>query len=517
PEACLAAIQLGMDYRTRFGQDIVIDLVGYRRYGHNEGDEPSYTQPRMYEIIESHPTVRDQWVDRLVREGVIERAEAERMADEFDERLQRARREITEDEAAGSGGGEASRTSIVPLGPSEPAGAAAVETAVSRDRIDGVNRALHNWPEDFAIYPKLGRQIERRMEQFENGFDWAHGEALAFGTLVEEGVPIRLSGEDTQRGTFSQRHAVLHDVETGAEYIPLANVSPDQAWFQVWNSPLSEVACLGFEYGYSVWAPDALVLWEAQFGDFANVGQAIIDQFIVSGRSKWGLESRLVLLLPHGYEGQGPEHSSARLERFLDLGAEENIRVANCTTPAQYFHLLRLQALRKDRRPLVVMTPKSLLRHPAARSTVDELTDGRFRPVLPGVRASVEGVDATEITRLVLCSGKVFYDLTGSEAWEQAPKVDVARIELLYPFPAEELRAVLESYPALSDIVWLQEEPANMGAWRYLQGALSELAGEERSVRLVARPERASPAAGTARAHAREQTELIEAALAPSR
>jgi 2-oxoglutarate dehydrogenase E1 component len=538
PEACLAAIQLGMDYRTAFGQDIVIDLVGYRRYGHNEGDEPAYTQPKMYERIDRHPTVREQWASRLVADGTIERAEVDRLVEAFEERMQTARRQVTDDLAdksgaekasAPDGSGKISRTSIMELGPTEVADASEVGTAVPRETIDGVNRALHSWPDEFEVFPKLSRQIERRLDKFEDGFDWAHAEALAFGSLLQDGVPIRLSGEDTQRGTFSQRHSVLHDVETGEQYIPLANVSPDQAWFQVWNSPLSEVACLGFEYGYSVWAPDALVLWEAQFGDFANVGQAIIDQFIVSGRSKWGLESRLVLLLPHGHEGQGPEHSSARLERFLDLGAEGNIRVASCSTPAQYFHLLRLQALRADRRPLIVMTPKSLLRHPAARSTVEQLTDGAFRPVLPGVRGNASGdasgeaggegetySESDEITRLVLCSGKVFYDLTGSDAWKGAASVDAARIELLYPFPAEELRAVVDAYPALTEVVWLQEEPANMGAWRYLRGPLDEVVGEKRSLQLVARPERASPAAGTARAHNREQQELIEAALRSS-
>ena len=529
PEACLAAIQLGMDYRTRFGQDIVIDLVGYRRYGHNEGDEPAYTQPEMYSLIDRHPTVREQWAKRLVSEGTIEPEQADHLVEAFEQRMQAARRRLTEDRSdapdrddesdAGRGavgGAKISRTSIVTPGPTRVADPAEVVTAVSRDTIDTVNRALHSWPDEFAVFPKLGRQLERRLEKFESGLDWGHAEALAFGTLLRDGVPIRLTGEDTQRGTFSQRHSVLKNVDTGEPYVPLANLSPDQARFQVWNSPLSEVACLGFEYGYSVWSPEALVLWEAQFGDFANVGQAIIDQFIVSGRSKWGLESRLVLLLPHGHEGQGPEHSSARLERFLDLGAEENIRVANCSTPAQYFHLLRLQALREDRRPLVVMTPKSLLRHPAARSMVDDLTEGGFQAVLPGIRraaSTVGTVGDDGITRLVLCSGKVFYDLTGSDAWEDATGVDAARIELLYPFPGPALQKLIDSYPGLTEVVWLQEEPANMGAWRYLHGPLEEVVGSGRALRLVARPERASPAAGTARAHNREQQELIETAL----
>jgi 2-oxoglutarate dehydrogenase E1 component len=516
PEACLAAIRLGMDYRTAFGQDIVIDLVGYRRYGHNEGDEPAYTQPRMYELIQKQPTVRDQWVDRLVEDAVIKRAEAEGLAAAFDERMQEARRWVTdkleESDAGEADAGEAPESyqhpGIDPGGATELVDPATVEVAVPKDRLVKINEGINTWPADFHVFPKLAKQLERRKEQVEKGMDWAHAESLALGSLLEDGVPIRLTGEDTQRGTFSQRHSVLHDVETGAQYIPLTDLSPDQAWFQVWNSPLSEVACLGFEYGYSVFSPDALVLWEAQFGDFANVAQAIIDQFIVSGRSKWGLESRLVLLLPHGYEGQGPEHSSARLERFLDLAAEENIRVANCSTPAQYFYLLRLQGLRADRRPLIVMTPKSLLRHPEAKSPLSDLTDGGFRPVLPGVRE-----DPAAVKRLVLCSGKVFYDLTGSEGWEEAKTVDVARLELLYPFPAETLAAVIGGYPALEEVVWMQEEPANMGAWRYLRGPLAEVAGLGSSISLAARPERASPAAGTAQAHAREQQDLIDRAL----
>jgi 2-oxoglutarate dehydrogenase E1 component len=459
-----------------------------------------------------------------VESGVIERAEAEKMAEAFDERMQEARRWVTE--KLEESGPEAAETAeakaeakaeaeasyrqpdIDPGGTTELVDPATVDVAVPADRLARINEAINSWPDDFHVFPKLAKQLERRRDQAEKGMDWAHAESLALGSLLEEGVPIRLTGEDTQRGTFSQRHSVLHDVETGAQYIPLTDLSPDQAWFQVWNSPLSEVACLGFEYGYSVFSPDALVLWEAQFGDFANVAQAIIDQFIVSGRSKWGLESRLVLLLPHGYEGQGPEHSSARLERFLDLAAEENIRVANCSTPAQYFYLLRLQGLREDRRPLIVMTPKSLLRHPEARSPMSELTDGSFRPVLPGVRE-----DPAAVKRLVLCSGKVFYDLTGSEGWEAATSVDVARIELLYPFPAATLEAVIGTYPALEEVVWMQEEPENMGAWRYIRGALAEVAGLSCTISLVARPERASPAAGTAQAHAREQQELIERAL----
>ncbi len=503
PEACLAAIRLGMDYRSEFGEDIVIDLVGYRRYGHNEGDEPAYTQPRMYEKINHHPTVRDQWVNRLVTEGTIGREEADGLAEQFEQRMQAARKTVTDK----LGSVAAPEPEVI----TELAYAAcpAVGTTVPPADLARLNDAIHSWPDDFTVFPKLARQLERRHKQFEMQIDWGHAEALAFAALLEQGVPIRFSGEDTQRGTFSHRHFVLHDVKTGREYVPLTDVSSAQAWFQVWNSPLSEVAVLGFEYGYSVLAEDALVLWEAQFGDFANVSQAIIDQFIVSGRSKWGQESRLVMLLPHGYEGQGPEHSSARLERFLDLAAEDNVRIANCTTPAQYFHLLRLQALCFSRRPLIVMTPKSLLRHPAARSPADSLATGSFHLVLPGVRDG----NPADITRLLLCSGKVFYDLTGSERWAEAKSVDVARIEMLYPFPEAEIRELIRGLPYLQEIVWLQEEPANMGAWRYLHEKLRSIAGSKLTLGVVARPERASPAPGTASMFAREQQELLDVAL----
>jgi 2-oxoglutarate dehydrogenase E1 component len=501
PEACLAAIKLGMDYRTEFGEDVVIDLVGYRRYGHNEGDEPAYTQPRMYEQIKDHPSVRDMWVDHLVEMGTIERAEAEQLAEQFEARMQEARRVVTENRYAEAVETRPPRRQDM----AEPA-----DMSVSAETLARLNDAVHSWPDDFTVFPKLARQLERRRDQFEKQIDWGHAEALAFASLLEAGVPIRLSGEDTQRGTFSHRHSVLHDAGTGSRYTPLSHVSPDQAWFRVWNSPLSEVAVLGFEYGYSVNAEDALVLWEAQFGDFANVSQAIIDQFIVSGRSKWSQESRLVMLLPHGYEGQGPEHSSARLERFLDLAAEDNVRVANCTTPAQYFHLLRDQALSSIRRPLIVMTPKSLLRHPAARSTAASLSEESFEAVLPGDSKR----NRDEVTRLVLCSGKVYYDLVGTEAWSESEGIDVARVEMLYPFPSNELQALLSGYPNLREVTWLQEEPANMGAWRYLHEPLRELAAvRDVTLRAVARPERASPAPGTATMHALEQRNLMEAVL----
>ena len=384
-----------------------------------------------------------------------------------------------------------------------------VSTGIDRARASELNAAIHAWPEDFEPNPKLGRQLERRRESLEDGIDWAHAEALAFAALLTDDVPVRLSGEDSERGTFSQRHLVLHDSENGREWTPLKHLGERQAQFQVWNSSLSEAAVLGFEYGYSSVATDSLVLWEAQFGDFANVAQAIVDQFIVAGRSKWGQESRLVLLLPHGYEGQGPEHSSARLERFLELAAQDNIRVANCTTPAQYFHLLRLQALRPARRPLVVMTPKSLLRHPRARSGIADLT-GRFEPLLPADRA---GRDPSVVRRLLLCSGKVYYDLTGSEGWSEAREVDLARVEMLYPFPGDELAKLVRALPALEEILWVQEEPENMGAWRAIAPGLRDISGEGIGVRFVGRPAAASPAEGYAAAHAAAQARIVEEAL----
>ncbi len=542
PEACLAAIRLASDYRIEFGEDIVVDLVGYRRYGHNEGDEPGYTQPEMYRKIAGHPSVRTLWKDRLVAEGAIAEGEADAMADRVAEALQAARRQVISE-----GAPEATESSVegdsAAASDSERSGeafnrppghASAGEedpsrrwrpvslwaelteddrsetvTAVRADVLRDLNERIHSWPQDFELFQKLDRQFERRRKSLETGLDWAHAETLAFATLLTDGIPIRFTGEDAERGTFSQRHLVLHDATGTGTYVPLQHLSADQAPFQVWNSPLSETAVLGFEYGYSTIAADSLVLWEAQFGDFVNVGQAIIDQFVVTARSKWGQESRLVLLLPHGYEGQGPEHSSARLERFLQLAAERNLRVANPTTPAQYFHLLRLQALRPARRPLVVMTPKSLLRHPKARSSIDELATGRFRPVVVP-----ENVAPESVRRLVLCSGKLYYELIAAKANEEvSDRVAVVRLELLYPFPEAELREALGEFPGLQEIVWAQEEPSNMGAWSYLRPRLIELSGDL-PVRYVGRASRASTAEGHGEEHTGEQARIVREALA---
>jgi len=521
PEACLAAVRLAMAYRERFLGDVVIDLVGYRRHGHNEADEPAYTQPLMYERIAALPTVREQWAGKLVAEGVVTADEVEAEARAAQERLARvqeavraslAKRQVGAPQAIGGARTVEGGTEVAEVqeGQCDP------ETSVAESTLRALDAELHRWPADFAIHPKLLRQLERRRTAVPEGgtLDWAHAESLAFASLLVKGVPIRLTGQDTERGTFSQRHLVLHDVKTGRRYAPLHHLSAARAAFELHNSPLSEFAALGFEYGYSAEAPECLVLWEAQFGDFANGAQVIIDQFIVSSRVKWAERSRLVLLLPHGYEGQGPEHSSARLERFLQLSGERNIRVANPTTPAQYFHLLRRQAMLPDERPLVVMTPKSFLRHPLALSPVTDLTEGCFRHVL-GDPVAADRRD--EVERLVLCSGKVYYDVLGSEARKAAGRVAVARIELLYPLPKDDLRALVASYPNLRELVWLQEEPRNKGTWRYIAHHLRDLAprrpGGDVGLRYVGRPERASAAEGYPAAHLLEQQRLVQEAL----
>jgi 2-oxoglutarate dehydrogenase E1 component len=387
-----------------------------------------------------------------------------------------------------------------------------IVTSVDADTLRAIDQQLHSWPRDFTVSPKLGRQLERRGRLLgENGgIEWAHAEALALGSLLLQSVPIRMSGQDSERGTFSQRHLVLHDAKTGAKYAPIQHLKNARAPFEIYNSPLSELAVMGFEYGYSVVAPESLVLWEAQFGDFANGAQVIIDQFIASGYAKWGQQSRLVLLLPHGYEGQGPEHSSARLERFLQLSGESNIRVANCSTPAQYFHLLRCQALLPVRRPLVLMTPKSLLRNPRATSHLDELASGSFHPVIDDAAARER---AGEVHRIVLCSGKIYYDLSARRGKEPSSAVALVRVEELYPFPGDELRAVFAQYGEATEVVWTQEEPENMGAWRFMEPRLRAMLPEGVGLSYRGRPERASPAEGFASDHEAEQERITTEAL----
>jgi len=504
PEACLAAARMAFAYREEFGKDFLIDLVGYRRFGHNEGDEPNYTQPKMYETISKHPTVRERWASTLLERGIVEEGEPEQFVEEMYSRMEGIRdnpSDVDEEPIFAS----RPHTPLVGI----------PDTGVEAGRLIRANEALLTLPEDFTPNNKLHRLLSKNRGGLDEAgkVDWAHAESLAFASLLEDGYPIRLTGQDSARGTFSQRHATLWDVETGGSYTPLQALPGAKASFAVHNSPLSEIAAMGFEYGYSVESEDAFVLWEAQYGDFANVAQPMIDQFVVSGQAKWGQQSNLTLLLPHGYEGQGPEHSSARLERFLQLAATENIRVANLTTAAQYFHLLRVQAtLIDNQRPLVLMSPKSLLRHPLAASPLTALAEDRFHPVFDdGNRESAESVE-----RLILCSGKIYTELAGSDAYDEAESVAVGRLELLYPFPEEDLREMIEGYPNLREIVWVQEEPENMGAWFFVEPRLREMlgdAGYELPVRYVGKPARPSPAQGSARFHKEEHAAIVREAF----
>jgi 2-oxoglutarate dehydrogenase E1 component len=501
--ACIAVARMAHAYREQFGKDFLIDLVGYRRWGHNEGDEPSFTQPGMYNIITNHPTTRAIWAEQLVRDKYIEPDVPEALIKSVTERLQAARQEA-----------ETNTVIAEPPATPPPGIARRTKTAVPAEQLLAYNEALFAWPESFEPHPRLERTLDRRRKAIdqENAIDWGHAELLAFASLIADGVPIRLSGQDSERGTFSHRHAVIHDHKTGEKWTGLHHLPQAQASFAVYNSPLSEVATLGFEYGFSAHAPNALVLWEGQFGDFANGAQVIIDQFIVSGRKKWGQVPALVLLLPHGYEGQGPEHSSARLERFLQLAAEDNIRVANLTSAAQYFHLLRRQArlLDSDPRPLVIMTPKSLLRHPRAGSSLSDLTDGGFQRVIDDADAQTR---ANEVKRLVLCSGKVYIDLISAPNYKPVPSIAVARVEELYSFPSDELLTVLAGYPNVEEVVWLQEEPKNMGAWSYVFPLLRDLVPAYIPIRYVGRDASASPAEGSLAQHSIVQARILAEAM----
>ena len=497
-EACLAAVRLALMYREKFHADVVIDLVGYRRYGHNEADEPAYTQPVMYERIKPTPSVRQKYAAQLASEGVVDSRTAEADAEAAYQRL------ATIQQAVKSGQRAEEPQRIKRESAPEPA------TAVAADLLKKLNDELVAVPDGFTVHPKLLKQLERRRDSLTSaeGIEWAHAEALALASLLVDGTPIRLTGQDTERGTFSQRHLVLHDIHNGNRHAPIQHLRDAKTPFELHNSPLSEYGCLGFEYGYAVEAQNALVLWEAQFGDFANGAEVIIDQFLIAGLAKWGETSRLTLLLPHGYEGQGPEHSSARLERFLALGAEGNIRVANCTTPAQYFHLLRRQALHAEIRPLVLMTPKSLLRLPAAASQVNDLVLGKFRTVL----WDRDRTWPEKVTRLVLCSGKVYYDIVASPRRAQAPQVKIGRVELLYPFPGNEIGEYARRYPNLKEVVWVQEEPRNMGARKFVLPKIRDLLPKGVTLLDVSRPERSSPAEGYPAAHKVEQDRIVAAA-----
>ena len=505
PEAALMAVRIAHGYRSTFHKDVLIDLVGYRRWGHNEGDEPAFTQPQMYEIIRSHATVRELYARTLQSYGTVPRDEIEKMQQDAFETLEKAKREaddgnlpFEQEDSDGQNGQDE---------PERPA-------AISAQELARFNAELLTWPADFSPNPKLARLLQRRATTLgsEGGIDWGQAEALAFASILAEGMPIRLTGQDVERGTFSHRHAVLHDHQSGENYIPLQHLSQGRASFSIYNSPLSESSVLGFEYGYSVHARNALVIWEAQFGDFANVAQPVIDQFVASGRSKWRQESSLVLLLPHGYEGQGPEHSSARLERYLELAALDNWRIANCTTAAQYYHLLRQQAhnLLVYPRPLVIMTPKSLLRHPLALSHLQDLERDTFRTVLDDALAHSH---AEGIRRVVLCSGKIGIEMLAHKLRTRAGDVAIVRVEMLYPFPGQTLSAILDPYQGASEVVWVQEEPLNMGAWGYMSSHLTSLLRPNVQLSVISRPSRPSPATGFSDLFQFEQEHIIEEAF----
>ncbi|MEI6401479.1 MAG: multifunctional oxoglutarate decarboxylase/oxoglutarate dehydrogenase thiamine pyrophosphate-binding subunit/dihydrolipoyllysine-residue succinyltransferase subunit, partial [Actinomycetota bacterium] len=501
PEACARVARLAFEYRQRFHKDVVIDMVCYRRHGHNEGDDPSYTQPLMYRAIAERRSVRKVYVESLVKRGDISLEEAERALDDFQSKLQAA---LDDTRAHAPGAIKAAR-------PPQPRGVLPhIATGVDRSVLDTIFTSLTAYPDGFTPHPKLLRQFAARAKQYdETGLiDWATAEAMAIGSLVLDGVPVRLAGEDSRRGTFSHRHAALIDYETEDVFIPLASLPGAQAQFWVYDSLLSEYAALGYEYGYAHTNPEALVLWEAQFGDFVNGAQIIIDQYLVAAEDKWGQQNGLVLLLPHGYEGQGPEHSSARIERFLTMCAEDNIQVVNATSAAQYFHLLRRQVLRDVRKPLVVFAPKSPLRMKETMSHVDALTAGSFAEVLDDPFVT----DRAAVQRVVLCSGKVAWDAFADRT-KRGAAAAIVRVEQLYPFPIEQIVQILEGYPNAHELVWLQEEPENMGPWRFVEHNIWRLKDRGYDLRHAARVESGSPATGSKAIHDQELADLMDEAL----
>ncbi len=501
-EACIQAVHLTMDFRRQFGRDALIDLIGYRRFGHNEQDEPAYTQPGMYDRIKSHPTARELFANKLIAQGLVTSEQANDMVAAAQARVSEAHNNVKGGKAAGMITKHHGNSGIADV----------VETGVAEERLLELSDALVSFPGDFGPNKKLVTQFERRKGLIhEKGLvDWGMSEALAVATLLREGTPIRITGQDTERGTFSHRHAVLHDPRTNTQYIPLQHITGSKASFEIHNSPLSEYACLGFEYGYSGAAANALVLWEAQFGDFNNGAQIIIDQFIAAGQAKWGQTSRLTLLLPHGYEGGGPEHSSARLERFLQLSAEGNLRVAYCSTAANYFHLLRMQAKEADALPLVVMTPKSLLRSEPSYGSLAEMAGGKFRTVIDDPAFQGRKKDAE---RIIMCTGKIYYDLVNHPKYKDLKKTAIVRIEMLSPLPHSELSAVIATYSRRKELIWVQEEPKNMGARAHVRRRLLERLTPGSEIEYIGRPYRSSPSEGYPGAHAVEQERILKAAL----
>ena len=503
PEAVVHAVQLAVDYRWQFGKDVVLDIVCYRRYGHNEGDEPYFTQPQMYDRIRERPSLHEVYKANLISDGIVTEADANAIEDDVASRLEESYNHIN-----------GSACALPQTRYLEPWDAYhghhtydAIDTAVDSEVLIGIAQQLAQAQSGFNLHPKLKRLMDNRLTAVEqgSGIDWANAEALAFATLLVEGAPVRLSGQDSGRGTFSQRHSVLVDVKTGETYVPLQNLSADQAGFEVYDSLLSEAGVMGFEYGYSTANPEALVLWEAQFGDFANNAQAVIDLFIASGETKWQRLSGLVLLLPHGFEGLGPEHSSARLERFLQLCAEDNMQVCNPSTPAQYFHLLRRQIKAPFRKPLIVMTPKSLLRHPLARSMTTDLANGSFHPVLD------DPADIATPENVLVCSGKIYYELVQRREVLAGGKTVILRLEQFYPFPEQQLAEMAEKYRSAESWTWVQEEPENMGGWQFVRHRLSKLT--QREIHYIGRDASASPASGFPHVFKRQQAAIVDAAI----
>jgi 2-oxoglutarate dehydrogenase E1 component len=507
PEAAVQAARLAVGFRQAFGADVFIDFVCYRRHGHNETDDPSFTHPVLYRRIRGHPSVAEQYGARLQQLGLVDEAERNRLREAAKQALEAAltvaREQMRRQKVFVFGG--------VWQGLTWAGEDWSAETAVKAERLRAIADAARHLPADFAPHRRVQKLLDERYEMVDrgDGIDWGCGEMLAYGSLLLEGFPVRLSGQDSARGTFSHRHAIVFDAQTGAPYVPLGSLSPEQAPIEVVNSPLSELAVVGFEYGMSSADPRRLVVWEAQYGDFTNGAQVIIDQFIGNAESKWQRMSGLTLLLPHGYEGQGPEHSSARLERFLELCAEDNMQVVNCTTPGQFFHALRRQMHRRFRKPLIVMSPKSLLRHRRAVSRLSELTDGGFRTVLNDPRES----ELAEAQRVLVCSGKIFYALAAGREERDWHGIAIVRLEQIYPFPAAELSAALGRFPAATDICWVQEEPANQGAWTFARWRIEELLTGRQRLRYIGRPEAASPATGSYKIHLSEEHALVDAAL----
>ncbi|WP_019155666.1 2-oxoglutarate dehydrogenase E1 component [Robertmurraya massiliosenegalensis] len=510
PEAVLAAAQFACEYRKTFKKDVLIDLVGYRRFGHNEMDEPMTTNPLMYQLIVQHPTVKELYAQQLLKEGILSQTEIEKLDQDVMAKLQEAYTKVPDKK-------EKEGDPKPPI--TVEKGIPKIATGVPQELLKKMTEELLQWPEGFQVFNKLSRILKRRLDAFkDNGkVDWGLAETLAFSSIIADGTPVRLSGQDSERGTFAHRNIVLYDQNTGEKFSPLHRLSDAKASFAVYNSPLSEGSVLGFEYGYNVFAPETLVIWEAQFGDFSNAAQVIFDQFISSGRAKWGEKSGLVILLPHGYEGQGPEHSSARMERFLTLAAENNWTVANLTSAAQYFHILRRQAAvlkREEVRPLVIMTPKSLLRNPSVASRPSELSEGEFRSV---IEHKDFGEKVESVERVILGTGKMIVNvLEQLDSTEDTDWLHVVSVEEIYPFPMENLREIIVKFPNLKEIVWVQEEPKNMGAWTFVEPRINEIAGSSVDVRYVGRRRRSSPAEGDPDVHKMEQACIIEKVITRS-